>query len=99
MPDRQGHLVQYIEAPNPYYPRPRHGPSIFLACGITGCPDWQRDARTSLAGTGLVVLNPRRSHYDPATGADEEQVSWEVRHLQLADIVMFAVLALSERVR
>ena len=83
------HPGQYIEAPNPYHPRPGHGPSIFLAGGITGCPDWQRDARSFLAGTGLVVLNPRRSHYEPTAGAHEEQVSWEVRHLQLADIVMF----------
>ena len=34
--------MRYVEAPEPYTPRPGDSPAIFLAGGITGCPDWQR---------------------------------------------------------
>jgi hypothetical protein len=51
----------YIEAPNSYQPASGDGPSVFLAGGITGCPDWQRDARALLDAAPVVVLNPRRA--------------------------------------
>lgn len=38
--------LSYTEAPTPYNGR---GPSVFLAGGITGCPDWQAVARAALA--------------------------------------------------
>ncbi len=39
------------------------GPSLFLAGGITGCPDWQRQLRDKLADTPLTLLNPRRANF------------------------------------
>ena len=80
----------YVEAPTPYRPAPGDGPSLFLAGGITGCPDWQADARTLLADAPIVVLNPRRHHYNPADGdTAEQQVAWEYHHLHLADLTLF----------
>jgi len=78
---------QYIEAPQEF----RGGdPSLFLAGGITGCPDWQAEMRELLSGTRLALLNPRRADFpinDP--GAAEAQIGWEHRHLRLATAVLF----------
>lgn len=75
------------------------GPSIFLAGGITDCPDWQAEAAEMLLTSfkdvngypmDLVVLNPRRADFpieDPSAAG--EQIAWEYRHLHRADIVLF----------
>lgn len=65
------------------------GPSIFLAGGISGCPDWQTEAAQRLS-SGVTVFNPRRDNFpitDPA--AAPEQVDWEYDHLLMADVVLF----------
>jgi len=75
----------YVEAPHPY---DGSGPSVFLAGGITGCPDWQATAAALLL-PHADVLNPRRRNY---VAADEEyarQVEWEYHHLRRADLIMF----------
>jgi len=80
----------YVEAPTPYQPAPGDGPSLFLAGGITACPDWQSDARALLTDAPIVVLNPRRRHYNPAHGdTPDQQVAWEYHHLHLADLTLF----------
>jgi len=82
----------YIEAPHPYRPAHSDEPSIFLAGGITACPDWQRDARMLLTGKPVVVLNPRRASYDPdREDTLAQQVAWEHHHhhLHLADLTLF----------
>src|SRR5581483_5244362 len=64
--------------------------SLFLAGGISGCPDWQAHMTALLASLDLVLLNPRRMNYpwnDPA--AAEEQIAWEHRHLRRATGVLF----------
>lgn len=65
-------------------------PMLFLAGGITGCPDWQRDAVRMLAGQNVVLLNPRRANFpigDPSAATD--QIEWEYRHLAAADAILF----------
>lgn len=74
-------------------------PSVFLAGGISGCPDWQREAValfTTYAQMDhgmtepLVTLNPRRPSFtldNPM--AASEQVAWEHNHLMRADVVLF----------
>ena len=79
----------YVEAPTPYQPAPGDGPSLFLAGGITACPDWQSDARALLTNTPIVVFNPRRRQYSPADDTVEQQVAWEYHHLHLADLTLF----------
>lgn len=80
---------RYIEAPNTVKDHSRK--SIFLAGGITGCPNWQADmASVLLKITDLVVFNPRRENFpmgDPNAG--REQIKWEYDHLRLADYILF----------
>jgi len=80
--------MQYIEAPTQYEPKGQK--SLFLAGGITGCPDWQREVVAALADTDWVVLNPRRANFpihDP--NAAIAQITWEHEHLRKADAISF----------
>lgn len=79
--------MKYVEAPTNFQGSQR---SIFLAGGITDCPDWQADAATLLSTHPIVVLNPRRRNFpigDP--DASEEQVRWEYQHLHRASVILF----------
>jgi Nucleoside 2-deoxyribosyltransferase like len=86
---RSPRIQGYVEAPNLYTGAE---PALFLAGGITGCPDWQTQALHLLrrAGVDWVILNPRRPDYpvaDPAAAA--EQTAWEYQHLQAARAILF----------
>ena len=64
--------------------------SIFLAGGITNCPDWQQEMVQLLKDTDLILLNPRRADFpihDP--NAAREQITWEHDHLRKADAILF----------
>ncbi len=80
--------VRYVQAPQRY---DGPGPVLFLAGGISNCPDWQSEAAAMLRDTpGLTVLDPRRAVYDPdAPHAATEQITWEHTHLWRADVVLF----------
>jgi Nucleoside 2-deoxyribosyltransferase like len=81
--------ARYVEAPHEYDGGDE--PRIFLAGGITRCPDWQSTAVELLADLPVVILNPRRSDFrltdDPT--ATENQIRWEHRHLERAQVVLF----------
>ena len=80
----------YVEAPNEEENLPINARSIFLAGGITNCPDWQDFVRASLISTPLVVYNPRRKDFpidDPS--ATEQQIRWEHQKLMKAHAVLF----------
>jgi hypothetical protein len=77
--------VRYIEAPEPY---DGPGPVLFLAGGISNCPDWQADAAAMLSDQDdLTVLNPRRAAFTEDTAV--EQIIWEHTHLHRADVILF----------
>lgn len=82
--------MRYIESPNTTLVS-ENEVSVFLAGGITGCPDWQTELRKTLGGVpGLVLFNPRRSDFpihDPE--AAPAQIKWEFEHLRIADIILF----------
>lgn len=90
--------VRYLEAPRVFAGSGLPTPYIFLAGGITGCPDWQAQAVAELSrddGTGrplwpCTIFNPRRAQFpmDDPTAA-EEQITWEYNGLRVADIVAF----------
>lgn len=52
--------MRYIEAVQTYK---GNDASLFLAGGITGCQDWQKELKTLLQDVPLTLLNPRRSHF------------------------------------
>ncbi len=67
-------------------------PSVFLAGGITGCPDWQTQMIRSLQEFGYHghIYNPRRADFpigNPSAAA--EQIAWEHLHLAKADAICF----------
>jgi hypothetical protein len=65
-------------------------PGIFLAGGISGVGDWQRDAIEYLRPVWPVVYNPRREIFpmdDDGEGA--RQIRWEFDQLALADAILF----------
>jgi hypothetical protein len=65
-------------------------PSVFLAGGITNCPNWQQEVRKILAGMELPefqLLNPRRDNFpihDP--NAARAQITWEFHALNHCNI-------------
>ncbi len=66
--------------------------ALFLAGGITGCPDWQTRAALQLCAAGVpaTVMNPRRAvfpEWEPA--ASRVQIAWEYEHLARADVILF----------
>jgi len=65
-------------------------PGIFLAGGISGVGDWQRDAIEHLRPVWPVIYNPRRVNFpmgDAAEGA--RQIRWEFDQLAAADALLF----------
>ena len=65
-------------------------PSVFLAGGIFGCEAWQQRMTELLAGSNLVVFNPRRAVFPTKDfDADREQIGWEYRHLRRATARLF----------
>ena len=83
--------VRYVEAPERLQRhQPGDGPVVFLAGGITGCLDWQAEARDLLDDTDLVVCNPRQPTFDVTDpNAAGDQIAWEAEHLRAADLVLF----------
>ena len=80
-------MLEYVEALDTY-----NGgkPSLFLAGGIQGTPNWQKDFVEKLGDLDIVVYNPRRKNFpikDP--NAAEEQITWEYKHLRKADVITF----------
>lgn len=73
-------------------------PSIFLAGGITNCPDWQASIIPSLSKQlnklswpeSMVIINPRRQVWDMKDpDAARKQIEWEHHFLRRADIISF----------
>ena len=64
---------------------------LFLAGGISNCPDWQTDAALTLETMDeLVVANPRRSEGLEKTGVEAaKQIAWEHDALKRADTILF----------
>jgi hypothetical protein len=82
--------MYYYEAPNQGIPTDRLNHSLFMAGGITDCPNWQMELREKLINTDVTLLNPRRANFpidDP--NAAEQQITWEHNHLHLAKAVSF----------
>jgi Nucleoside 2-deoxyribosyltransferase like len=79
--------MRYIEALHTYTGQ---APSLFLAGGITGCPDWQQEIVKALKDTSLALFNPRRASFPIADkNAAQAQIEWEHIHLRKATAISF----------
>lgn len=81
--------MEYVEACGDYRAMPH--PWVFLAGGITGCPDWQGEVVRALRGVRYgTLMNPRREDFpmgDQAEGV--RQIEWERSALWAAHVVAF----------
>lgn len=80
--------MKVIEAVNEY---DGEGIKVFLAGGITNCPDWQAEVIKHLEKytdtDDLIVYNPRRSFFDVTDkSASYKQIKWEFDYLAKMDI-------------
>ncbi|MEY4531003.1 MAG: hypothetical protein RLZZ156_1724 [Deinococcota bacterium] len=81
--------MKYIQCPAEANPQPLEK-SLFLAGGISNCPDWQSELTTMLENTDWLIINPRRADFDITNpNMTEEQILWEHRHLRLASAIAF----------
>jgi len=78
--------MQLIKAPSNEIPR---FPSVFLAGGITDCPDWQSGVATRLHSLSVTVFNPRRDAFPNDPQKEEEQIRWEFERLRSAKLISF----------
>jgi hypothetical protein len=91
-------MLEIIEAPNK--PQEENELKLFLAGGITNCPDWQAELIEKMKAEKkeydkylldqVTVLNPRRKNFpidDP--NASVEQITWEYKGLRESDIIVF----------
>lgn len=63
---------------------------LFLAGGITNCPDWQAEAIRLLGNQDIVVASPRRNRLLTSEGAEAAcQIRWEYEFLKRARVVLF----------
>jgi hypothetical protein len=66
--------------------------AIFLAGGISNCPDWQSEVAERIAKeTDAVVYNPRRLNFDMTAYEDvsRQQIIWEWHALRVAAFNLF----------
>lgn len=93
--------MKVVTAPEKWMPDGgRRWITVFLAGGITGCHDWQREVIEHLRELepiyglkNVAVINPRREDFDLADKeATVEQIKWEHRYLKMCDLftVFFA---------
>lgn len=79
--------MKYIEAPEKHYTGEI---SIFLAGGITNCPDWQKEMVELLKDLDIVIFNPRRENFPIGEKtAAYEQIEWEFEFLDRVDMILF----------
>jgi hypothetical protein len=70
------------------------GYRIFLAGGITNCPDWQTELIEKLKNSNikadLDIYNPRRKNFPiHDKHAVNEQIEWEFEKLKYASMIIF----------
>lgn len=87
--------MKYIEAPNKFNGLAgSYGfdgrPALFLAGGITDCPDWQQDMKMMLNSVDCKILNPRWTDFpDGDPSAARFQITCEHNALRYADAILF----------
>lgn len=81
-----------IESPNEIYSLDNNeNKKLFLAGGITDCPDWQSTIINDLKNIpNITIYNPRRKKFPMDNPyAAEQQITWEYNHLRDSDIIIY----------
>ena len=85
-------MAHIVTAPE-YSRELEDGVNVFLAGGITNCPDWQSPIVDKLKTlTPINIFNPRRNNWNPTFSEEDEclkQINWEYDHLRISDVVIF----------
>ena len=77
----------YIECPQVYDGSKK---SLFMAGGISNCPNWQAEYADLFKDTNLVLINPRRKDFDMTNSKMTiDQIAYEFYHLKRATITSF----------
>lgn len=83
-------MFKVITSPERYNQHLEDANTIFLAGGITGCPDWQMEVIENLSSEDVVLFNPRRPDFDVNDKtAASAQIMWEYEHLRKAHLILF----------
>jgi hypothetical protein len=91
-------MLEIIEAINE--PNEKNNIKLFLAGGITNCPDWQEFIINKLKNPNnghdrfmlenVTIFNPRRKNFPiDDSNASNEQITWEYYKLRESDIIAF----------
>ena len=81
--------MEYIESPENYV-KTSDRKALFLAGGITNCPDWQSEIVNLLKNSDTAIFNPRRKNFPiDNPDASKEQIKWEFEHLRKANLILF----------
>jgi hypothetical protein len=65
-------------------------PIIFIAGGISNCPDWQSELIAEMDSCNFSIINPRRVGGLSKDGDEARtQINWEQKYLKLATTVIF----------
>lgn len=81
--------MKYIEIPAEYAQESTGECGLFIAGGITRCPDWQSELVKLLKNENIAIFNPRRSNFPTDIDISEEQIGWEHRYLRRAMAISF----------
>jgi hypothetical protein len=89
-------MIQFVTAPDEIkYKLPL---KVFLAGGITNCPDWQAEIIERLFDDSerfnylynVIIFNPRRQFFPIEIKEEtERQITWEYNRLKESDIIAF----------
>jgi len=71
-----------------------YGHKIFLAGGISNCPDWQSEMINQITQrtTNVLLINPRDPNFNPKATAQDvaNQVEWEYHYINdVSDLLLF----------
>jgi hypothetical protein len=87
--------MKVITAPMYYDRETGRESTVFLAGGISGCPNWQETlishAKFAFGDKeNLVLFNPRRENFDVTNkGQSEQQIAWEHKMLEMCGSLIF----------
>ena len=85
--------MKIITAPEEYI-KQKDDIIVFLAGGISSCPNWQQEVINKIISqenefdlSNLIICNPRRNQFDiNDPNASEKQIVWEFNWLEQCDI-------------